>query len=49
MFLRLPEPENKSEVQIRILPFSHKGVEGNVIMLEIENFNTKFYPKIKFI
>jgi hypothetical protein len=51
-FLGLPDPlvrstdpdplVRASEVRIRILPFSHKGVERTEIMLVKENFNTKF-------
>jgi hypothetical protein len=33
MFLGLPDPDPFSEVWIRILPFSHKGVERTEIML----------------
>jgi hypothetical protein len=48
MFLGLPDPDLYSKVWIwiRILPFSHKGVERTEIMLAKKNSNTKFRKKL---
>jgi hypothetical protein len=46
MFLGLPDPDPLVRalevwIELRILLFSHKGVEQTEIMLEKLNFNTK--------
>jgi hypothetical protein len=52
MFFGLPDPNPLVRgtlalirIRIRLLPFSHKGVERTEIMLAKSNFNTKFILK----
>ncbi len=47
--IRIHQSEVRILIRIRILSFSHKGVERTEIMLAKENFHTKFAQTKKFL